>query len=193
MFGAARHGMIGRRVQPDTKDVSTEFATRSYETTPEGKVETNGVTKLSFSGDCGALYLDQDGNPWSMHTAIQGWPKTNPTCWTSRGSTLQDIVDAHPLFSSHSQRDGALNSSLHHRNRSSPAGTHRRDEFTVALEKIVCLTTEDQNPSLCFPEDPDSFIEYRALPMSYLPLAFSNGEFDSTPSNAQDEETKIDY
>ena len=102
---------------------------------------------------------------------------------------LQEIVDAHPLFSSHSQCDDALNLSLH-QNQSSPYSQH---EESMALEKIVCLTTEDQNPSLCFPDDPDSFIEYRAMPMSSLPLMFSDGEDDSTPSNPQEEEKKIEY
>jgi hypothetical protein len=96
MFGAARHGMIGCRVKDvdrlagsTSTDISAELATQSYET------NRNGSTKLSYAGNCGALYLDEDGVAWRMHTTIQGVPTDIPKVWTSRGAMLQHIVEAH--------------------------------------------------------------------------------------------------
>ena len=116
MFGAARRGMIGHRVKvlerpgsaPD--DVSAMIGAQSYgETQTETsnscgvlevtKTTTNtGTTRLTFGGDCGALYLNEDGFPWCMHTVIQGIPKADQKFWTSRGALLQDIVNAHPFY-----------------------------------------------------------------------------------------------
>jgi hypothetical protein len=188
MFGASRRGMIGRRVDPDTNDdKSAEYATRPFVSTTEGQVEINGLTKLSFGGDCGALYLDEDGTPCFMHTAIEGTPKDNPTLWTSHGCSLQAIVDAHPVFSSHRQHDGASHSSLL-RHQSSP---NHRDDETMALEKIVCQ--DFQYPTLYFAADPDRFIEYGSLPHSSIPMWFpdDDDDDDSTQSHAQEEDKKV--
>ena len=47
--------------------------------------------------DCGALYLDKDGTPWCIHTAV--WRKSgNPITWVSTGTDIQEILNAHVSF-----------------------------------------------------------------------------------------------
>lgn len=153
LYGAARRGMVGRRILVDAEEdeipedmLSAKFVTKSYVTTPDGQVETNGALKLSFSGDCGGFYIDEDGTAWSMHTTIQGVPRSNPTVWTSRGTLLQDIVNAHPSFFRNTGSQLDVNSQK---------GSYRKQSLSpqfdcVALEKIVSLRMEAQSPSLCF-------------------------------------------
>lgn len=102
MFGAARRGMTGLRVEALGRDddLSVSFATQSFVTTDEdgNRIEANGDTRLSFVGDCGSLYVDENGIPRCMHTQIQGVPQAKPTVWTSRGADVKDIVNAHSFY-----------------------------------------------------------------------------------------------
>ncbi|CAB9530388.1 expressed unknown protein [Seminavis robusta] len=87
MYGAARRGMIGVRVPR-----------RGENDDNQGSMEPTGQTRLTFSGDCGALTIDAQGRPWSMHTTIQGVPGNNPTTWTSHGALFCKVVDAHAFY-----------------------------------------------------------------------------------------------
>jgi hypothetical protein len=160
MFGAARRGMmmIGTRVQPTggrANGISARFATRSCVATAEGD-DIHGETKLSYGGDCGALYLDTNGTPWCMHTTIQGAPIDNPRVWTSRGALLQHIVDRHSFYFGSNE------------SQSSPAQLHDDTPVSIAVEKIINSKTGGQYPRLYFPDEEleeDCFFEKQPLPM----------------------------
>ncbi|CAB9531177.1 hypothetical protein SEMRO_3306_G346480.1 [Seminavis robusta] len=74
-------------------------------------MEPTGQTRLTFSGDCGALTIDAQGRPWSMHMTIQGVPGNNPTTWTSHGALFCKVVDAHAFYFEHMQSSPARISS----------------------------------------------------------------------------------
>ena len=155
MYGAARRGMIGVRV-PASDDVGDEYkssciATKSYETTDEGGLIATGATKLTFKGDCGALYIDEDNFAVCMHTTIEGLPKINPTAWTSRGSLLQHIANRHALFFGGNPDSPSLNRST------------QSSQVSIALEKIIVPKTENY-PRLDFSQNVNSDIFFEKQP-----------------------------
>ena len=131
MFGAARRGMIGVHVKilDDEKNPGV-VAARSYVTDSEGKHIENGEQKLSYVGDCGALYLDEYGKPWCMHTLLT-CRSGDSMVWTSRGIMLQNIVDRHSFyFGGTPPIEGSASNTL------SPTGRQSSKAY-FALEKII--------------------------------------------------------
>ena len=184
MFGAARRGMIGCRVRSyddqlvdvEKTDISAMFAAQSYDTRSDDcALDINGKT---YAGDCGALYLDKDGNPWCMHTSIQGVPPENPTVWTSRGVMLRDIVNsvAHRFYFGYTPpiSGASSSSSSSHENQASPAD--------IKLTKISGPMM-DQYPRIFFPEDQDApgrgTIRFQpGLPLHRIPVVFPESDDD---------------
>jgi hypothetical protein len=164
MFGASRREMIGVRVEATGRD---------------------DETKLSYMGDCGALYLDENGIPRCMHTAIQGVPADNPTVWTSRGAELQDIVNSHSFYFGHAPNDGVNG------RQSSP--------FSIRLETIIDPETKGKYPIPYFEdEEGDCYIERRALSFSEarrhgIQVYFSDEDDDDNDDDDDDNDGPEEY
>ena len=160
MYGAARRGMIGSCVEmlPNDDalraDKSTRLTTRSFDSN-DGVV--NGETKLSFGGDCGALYIDEDGAPWGMHTTIYGTKSDNKIVWTSRGALLSHIVEGHRFyFSPVSQSVDSQPSTTNGKSkRQSLSGSK---SFDLRIEATSPITNESY-PRLHFETPKDHFWE----------------------------------
>lgn len=92
-YGAQRRGTVGRVSGRCTfvhgvvnrADIGIE----SFD--PNG-IEQPGSKQISHDGDCGMIYLDEQGNPWCMHHAITCKDNTTYTSW---GTRLEAIMDAH--------------------------------------------------------------------------------------------------
>ena len=175
IYGAARRGMIGVRVPrrgENVCDMSAFWSTQSYDN--EGSMEPTGQTKLTFSGDCGALAIDAQGRPWSMHTTIQGVPANNPTTWTSHGAMFCKVVDAHAFYFGHTPNVGGSNSSSHSQ-QSSPASISSEGlAFSISLTgcfdpkagRVLQVEFENEAPGGAF---------FRGVcPASRIPVEFED-------------------
>jgi len=185
MYGAARRGMIGVRVPSPDDNFGVMYSStagKSYETTGGGDRITNGRAKLSFGGDCGALYLGEEGTAWCMHTTFQGIPKENPSVWFSRGALLQHIVNRHAFYFGGDPNPISSNGS-----QSSPVN--------IALEKIIDPETEDQYPRLDFSQfniQDSLFEKQRPLSLHRLPLYIPDGDDDDDADTQEDEKKRED-
>ena len=185
MYGAARRGMIGVRVEVTDRldDLSAAFAAKSYETTHGGDGIAKGGTKLSYQGDCGALYLGEDGIAWCMHTTIQGVPMDNPSVWTSRGALLQDIVNRHSFYFG---GDPNYLYSSSNGSQSSPVN--------IALEKIIDdPKTGGQYPRIDFSQEDEEdclFEKQPAVSHERLPIYIPGMDDDNDDNKPDTEEEK---
>jgi len=196
MYGAARRGMIGYRVEAIDRpcdaaatEISTVFATQSYETDADddARLTTAGKTKLTFGGDCGGLYISEDGMAWCMHTSIKGVPRENPSIWSSHGSMLHDIINSkeHRFFFGFippiigGSSSSSSSSSLDYQNQSSPAN--------IRMTNIGGATSIENFPRIYFPEDvnDDCTLEYQpCVPIAHFGVVVFPPEDDEVVANA---------
>lgn len=193
MYGAARRGMVGVRVQRTGDNIDITSTIWSTQSRANADVAL-GQSKLSFAGDCGALALDSNGRAWSMHTSISGVPKNNPTTWTSHGADLQSIVNAHAFYFGHVPETNSLNLSSHSY-QSSPGsisnGVEDRElnilldpSFRPAAGRFPLMEFGDETTAgtLVFP----------ICPRSRIPMDISDEDEPGSNGGAKDEKKTSD-
>ena len=189
MFGATGRGMIGTSDGGGSKPNNKNDDVTATEVLVEGRGDTveicdattnHYVLRQQPQFDCGALYLDEDGIAWCMHTMRN--------VWTSHGTFLQNIVDRHPIYFGHSEPiDGSVsNASSQMRQQSS--------NVSLAWEKIVLPLTYGAYPRMKYPDIAKDFfcIRQPALPISRIPMYFSDEENDCDEPGMKDDEKKRD-
>jgi len=99
-YGAQRRGAVGRIHQRFSMNrwplLPGDIAIASFD--PQG-IEQDGAKQLSDEGDCGMLFLDEQGIPWAMHhvrtSSAPGQPTNRFQCF---GVPLGSVIESHPAY-----------------------------------------------------------------------------------------------